>query len=59
MKIILSPAKKMKTDTDSIGILSCPVFMEKTEEILSWLKGRTEEELQKCGSAMTILRHRT
>ena len=35
MKIILSPAKKMKTDTDSIGILSCPVFMEKTEEILS------------------------
>ena len=39
MKIILSPAKKMKTDTDSIGILSCPVFMEKTEEILSWLKG--------------------
>ena len=37
----------MKTDTDSIGILSCPVFMEKTEEILSWLKGRTEEELQK------------
>ena len=47
MKIILSPAKKMKTDTDSIGILSCPVFMEKTEEILSWLKGRTEEELQK------------
>lgn len=37
----------MKTDTDSIDILSCPVFVEKTEEILSWLKGRTEEELQK------------
>ena len=47
MKIILSPAKKMKTDTDSIGILSCPVFMEKTEEILSWLKGRTEERTSK------------
>lgn len=47
MKIILSPAKKMKTDTDSIDILTCPVFIEKTEEILSWLKGRTEEELQK------------
>lgn len=46
MKIILSPAKKMKTDTDSIGILSCPVFMEKTEEILSWLKGRTSKNVE-------------
>lgn len=35
MKIILSPAKKMKTDTDSIGILSCPVFMEKQKRYLA------------------------
>ena len=34
MKIILSPAKKMKVDTDSIDTMSSPVFLEKTEEIL-------------------------
>ena len=55
MKIILSPAKKMKTDADSVGTLSCPVFMEKTEKILSWLKERTEEELKvmwKCNDSI-------
>ena len=34
MKIILSPAKKMKVDTDSIDTMSSPVFLEKAEEIL-------------------------
>ena len=33
MKIILSPAKKIKVDTDSIESLSEPVFKEKTDEI--------------------------
>ena len=47
MKIILSPAKKMKVDNDSIDTLSRPVFLEKSEEILGWLQGRTEEELKK------------
>ena len=47
MKIILSPAKKMKVDTDSIDTMSSPVFLEKTEEILGWMQGRTEEELKK------------
>ena len=47
MKIILSPAKKMKVDTDSIDTMSSPVFLEKAEEILGWMQGRTEEELKK------------
>lgn len=34
MKLILSPAKKMKVDTDSTGTWSRPVFLEKSEEIL-------------------------
>ena len=32
MKIILSPAKKMKVDTDSIDTMSSPVFLEKKNE---------------------------
>ena len=35
MKIILSPAKKMKVDTDSIDTMSSPVFLEKTEAAYS------------------------
>ena len=38
MKIILSPAKKMITDTDSIAPDGLPEFIEKTTEIQSWLK---------------------
>ena len=56
MKIILSPAKKMKVDTDSIDTMSSPVFLEKTEEILGWMQGRTEEELKKlwkCNDKIT------
>ncbi len=43
MKIILSPAKKMKVDTDSIDTMSSPVFLEKAEEIL----GGCREERKK------------
>ena len=46
MKIILSPVKKIKVDTDSIESLSEPVFKEKTDEILRWLQGRSEKELK-------------
>ena len=47
MKIILSPAKKMNVDTDSLEIQGMPVFIEKTEEILSWLKSKSYAELKK------------
>lgn len=46
MKIILSPAKKMKTDTDSLPVSALPAFLPKTETILRWLKHRTAQELQ-------------
>lgn len=47
MKIILSPAKQMNMDRDSLEPLGLPVFMEQSEEILAWLRERTYEELKK------------
>lgn len=38
MKIILSPAKKMIVDTDNIAPVELPAFIDKTAEILSWIK---------------------
>ncbi len=46
MKIILSPAKKMNVNTDVSCPVSLPVFMEKSEELLLWLKGQSKEELK-------------
>ena len=46
MKIILSPAKKMIVDTDNLAPVELPVFIDKTEEILSWMKSKSKEELQ-------------
>ena len=46
MKIILSPAKKMITDTDSIEPVALPEFVDKTTELLSWLKDKSKEELK-------------
>ena len=46
MKIILSPAKKMITDTDSIAPVGMPDFLDKTAEILSWMKSLKKDELK-------------
>ena len=45
MKIILSPAKKMIVDTDNIAPVELPAFIDKTAEILSWMKSKSKEEL--------------
>lgn len=47
MKIILSPAKKMNVDMDSLAVQGMPVFLEQTEEILVWMKGKSYAELKK------------
>ena len=46
MKIILSPAKKMIVDTDNIAPVELPAFIDKTAEILSWMKSKSKEELK-------------
>lgn len=47
MKIILSPTKKMRIETDSLKTEGRPVFLKKTEEILETLKRKDFKELKK------------
>lgn len=47
MKIILSPAKKMNVDTDSLECIGLPVYIERAESILSWMKRKSYGELKK------------
>ena len=55
MKIILSPAKKMITDTDSIAPVGMPDFLDQTTKILDWMRGREKDELKaiwKCNDCL-------
>lgn len=47
MKIILSPAKKMNMDLDTIEYTRLPEFLPQTEEILAWMMSKSHAELQK------------
>ena len=47
MRIIISPAKKMNVDTDSLPVRNLPAFLERTEEICRELQRKSHEELQK------------
>ena len=47
MRIILSPAKKMRADSDSLASVSTPVFLSKAEEILSWMRTLSYAEAKK------------
>ena len=56
MRIIISPAKTMKKEPFPLESLSIPQFMDKTQEILSWLQLQSREELQKlwkCNDKIT------
>ena len=41
MKIIISPAKKMNIDTDTLACRSIPVFLDETKELLVWMRRLT------------------
>lgn len=47
MKIIISPAKKMNVDTDSLPVRDLPAFLDQTEELCRELQSKSPEELQK------------
>lgn len=47
MRIIISPAKKMCADTDSLPWQSFPVFLEQAKQLMHILKGMSPEELKK------------
>ena len=44
MRIIISPAKQMRTDRDSFLCTELPVFMEKTEILKEWIRGLSYDE---------------
>ncbi len=46
MKIIISPAKKMKEDFDSFAVTNMPMFLDKTKIILEKLKSMSLSELK-------------
>lgn len=47
MRIILSPAKQMISNTDILDISGLPVFLLQAEEILHYLRGLSYEEAKK------------
>lgn len=47
MRIIISPAKQMRVDTDSFVCSELPVFMEKTEVLMKWIRSLSYEEQKK------------
>ena len=47
MRIIISPAKQMRTDTDLFACSTLPVFMEKTEILMRWIQSLSYEEQKK------------
>lgn len=60
MQIIISPAKKMRVDNDDIGAACLPVFLSKTEEILTALRALDYTSLQKlwqCNDAIAELNY--
>ncbi len=44
MRIIISPAKRMRIEHDALDYRNLPQFMEKTEVLLEYLKGLSYEE---------------
>ncbi|SBW00235.1 conserved hypothetical protein [uncultured Eubacteriales bacterium] len=58
MRIILSPAKKMNVDTDSLPPAALPHFLPEAEVVADRLKGMSDEELQalwRCNDAIASL----
>lgn len=58
MKIIISPAKKMRTDPDTFLFKSLPYFLPRTEMILEKLRSMSYEELKalwKCNEQIAKL----
>nr|WP_317400267.1 peroxide stress protein YaaA [uncultured Gemmiger sp.] len=47
MRIIISPAKKMNVDTDSLDWLALPDFLDRTEQLLTALRGMPYDALKK------------
>lgn len=51
MRIIISPAKKMKVDTDAFTYEQYPQFLDQTKELLTYLQTLSYEKLKKIWKA--------
>lgn len=47
MRVIISPAKKMNVDTDTLEPAGLPVFLKETEEIMEWMQSLSFSEMKK------------
>lgn len=57
MKIIISPAKKMKEGVDFADAVSLPRYLDKTQQLLDHLKALNHDELRQllaCSDAITL-----
>ena len=51
MRIIISPAKQMRIDTDTFACTEVPVFMNRTEKLMYWIRNLSydqQKELWNC-----------
>ena len=55
MRIIISPAKKMQEDTDYYSFHDYPVFLQKTEILLDWIKELSFSEQKKLWACNDII----
>ena len=58
MRIIISPAKKMDVDTDTLPWRDLPAFLPKTQQLLDRLRSMSEDELKrlwKCNDQIAVL----
>ncbi len=60
MRLIISPAKQMRVDTDTFACSQIPVFEEKTEVLKEWIRGLSYEEQKKlwaCNDKIAMENH--
>lgn len=61
MKIIISPAKKMNRDIDTLAHRTTPVFLKEAEELMEWMRGLSLPEakaLWKCNDRIAEQNYR-
>lgn len=55
MKIIISPAKKMQVDNDILEVRELPVFLEKAEFLMNYLRSLSYEEAKKLWNCNELI----
>ena len=58
MRILISPAKKMRVDTDGAACRGLPVFCEQAQQLCARLQGMSRDELKrlwKCSDPLVEL----